>query len=115
MCSVAPSNAATVDYSAARGEKSAAIEVNFADPTVRARYARSCGRCALSDGCTGSVTSGAYYADDQMHLMPRMRPEDETAALMPFTDAMLAIAVKDVNAAYASQQLTPALEAEPLF
>jgi len=115
MCSVAPSNAAAVDYSAARGEKSAPIEVNFADPSVRARYARSCGRCALNNGCTSSVTSGAYYADDQIHLRPRMRPEEETDALIPFTDAMLSLAVKDVQAAYDSQHHTPTLPAEPLF
>lgn len=113
MCAKSPSSATTVNYAAARGEKSTKIEVNFADPATRKKYARSCGQCALSALCTFSVTSGDYYADDKMTLTPRPTPEQEIGALLAYSPKMPSEPGNKPKAvAKASRwQITP----EPLF
>jgi hypothetical protein len=89
MCAQAPGNMTVVDYSAGRGLKSDAPEVDFSDPTTLAKYARSCGRCAIEATCTFNITSGAYYADDRIIPTPRVRSTDGHDALVGFENHML--------------------------
>lgn len=90
MCALAPGNAANVDRSAGRGEKSARGEVDFSNPVILQRYAQSCGRCALNASCTLSVASGEYYADDKIIPVPRKSLADDEQAIISITDDMLA-------------------------
>ena len=90
MCALAPGNAANVDRSAGRGEKSARGEVDFSNPVILRRYAQSCGRCALNASCTLSVASGEYYADDKIIPVPRKSLADDEQAIISITDDMLA-------------------------
>lgn len=114
MCAQAPGNMTEIDYKANRGTKSSLKEVDFSDPTTRTKYARSCGRCALSASCAFAISSGAYYADDRIIPQPRHKPSDEQNALIHFSDDMLAPPVKDTSPSIV-QAHAPRLTFEPLF
>lgn len=91
MCAEAPGNATVVDYKAGRGVKSSAQEVMFSDPTMLAKYARSCGSCAIEATCMFNIASGPYYADDRIIPTPRIRLADGHDALIGVESSMLSV------------------------
>ena len=93
MCAIAPGNTSKVDYTAERGSKFMYSKVDYSDPTTMARYIKSCGQCAVSALCDFNVASGEYYAEDKMVPRPRMAPQLDPHALVPFSDNMTIIPV----------------------
>lgn len=89
ICSKAPGNASTIDYTARRGDNVTEGEVDFSDKATMKRWSESCGRCALSDRCEFSISSGKYYYGDKIESKKRVKEEPEHKALVPFVNDML--------------------------